>query len=283
MQRLPQQGRRQAGCAGLNWNRQSPHRGPSSGEDPRLTASPLFSPRGEPKCVRGASVRGARRLTNAGVLEQYVEYGEQAQRSSGGPIACFGRQVVRNAGQGNEQASAPILENENCQTKPMGHTKPMRRSQKKTTTKQSRFFVTRVISIGYRPYLAMSLSKRGPFRLSRPPARRAPVARISVLRSAAFPGRPPASAIPRQPNKPNPGPLRDRRAPVAQNSVLRSAALPADRPRPFQDNQTNPIPARGTAFSIRPATPKPAHPGNRVTKVSTQQYQRHTHETAPKP
>jgi len=57
-----------------------------------------FSPRGETKCVRGASVRGARRLTSGGVLGQYVEHGEQAQRSNGGPIACFGRQVVRNAG-----------------------------------------------------------------------------------------------------------------------------------------------------------------------------------------
>ena len=32
------------------------------------------------------------------VLEQYGEHGEQAQRSNGGPIACFGRQVVRKAG-----------------------------------------------------------------------------------------------------------------------------------------------------------------------------------------
>ena len=32
------------------------------------------------------------------ILKSYVEHGEQAQRSSGGPIACFGRQVVRNAG-----------------------------------------------------------------------------------------------------------------------------------------------------------------------------------------
>ena len=29
---------------------------------------------------------------------KYVEHGEQAQRSNGGPIACFDRQVVRNAG-----------------------------------------------------------------------------------------------------------------------------------------------------------------------------------------
>ena len=51
----------------------------------------------------GLSVRGARRsaphfLNNAGVLEQYVEHDEQAQRSNGGSIACFDRQVVRNAG-----------------------------------------------------------------------------------------------------------------------------------------------------------------------------------------
>ena len=31
--------------------------------------SPLFSPRGEAKCVKGASVRGARRLTSGGVLD----------------------------------------------------------------------------------------------------------------------------------------------------------------------------------------------------------------------
>ena len=70
---------------------------------PRLApSSPRFSPRGEAKCVRGASVRGARRLTTPldqrGVLEQYVEHGEQAQRSNGEPIACFDRQAVRNAG-----------------------------------------------------------------------------------------------------------------------------------------------------------------------------------------
>ena len=60
--------------------------------------SPLFSPRGEAKCVRGPSVQGARRSARGGVLEQYVEHGEQAQRSNGGPLACFDRQVVRNAG-----------------------------------------------------------------------------------------------------------------------------------------------------------------------------------------
>ena len=60
--------------------------------------SPLFSPGGEAKCVRGPSVQGARRSARGGVLEQYVEHGEQAQRSNGGPIACFDRQLVRNAG-----------------------------------------------------------------------------------------------------------------------------------------------------------------------------------------
>jgi len=60
-----------------------------------MIISPLFSPRGDAKRVRGPSVRGARRPARGGVLEQY---GEQAQRSNGGPIACFGRQAVRNVG-----------------------------------------------------------------------------------------------------------------------------------------------------------------------------------------
>ena len=57
-----------------------------------------FSPRGEVKCVRGPSGRGARRLARAGELEQYDEHGKQAQRSPGGRIVCFDRRVVRNAG-----------------------------------------------------------------------------------------------------------------------------------------------------------------------------------------
>ena len=61
-------------------------------------SSPLFSPRGAAKCVRGQSVRGARRLTRGGVLDSKGEHGEQAQRSNGGPLAYFDRQVVRNAG-----------------------------------------------------------------------------------------------------------------------------------------------------------------------------------------
>ena len=63
-------------------------------------ASLHFSPRGETKWVRGPSGRGASRLARAGVLEQYVEHGKQAQRSPGGHTACFGRRVVRNAGSG---------------------------------------------------------------------------------------------------------------------------------------------------------------------------------------
>ena len=53
--------------------------------------------------MRGPSVQGVRRsaplfLKNAGVLEQHVEHGEQAQRSNGGPnIACFDPQLVRKA------------------------------------------------------------------------------------------------------------------------------------------------------------------------------------------
>ena len=48
--------------------------------------------------MRGPSVRGAGRLARGGVLEQYGEHGKQAQRSNGGPIMCFARQLVRNAG-----------------------------------------------------------------------------------------------------------------------------------------------------------------------------------------
>ena len=63
-----------------------------------MIINPLFSLPGEAKCVRGPSVRGARRLTRGGLLEQYGEHGEQAQRSNGGPVACFDRQAVRNVG-----------------------------------------------------------------------------------------------------------------------------------------------------------------------------------------
>ena len=48
--------------------------------------------------MRGASVRGVRRLARAGVVEQYVEQSEQAQRSNGGPIARFDRHLARKAG-----------------------------------------------------------------------------------------------------------------------------------------------------------------------------------------
>ena len=50
-----------------------------------------FSLRGEAKCVRGPSGRGASRLARAGVLEPYVEHGKQTQRSPGARIACFDR------------------------------------------------------------------------------------------------------------------------------------------------------------------------------------------------
>ena len=46
----------------------------------RTRLSLHFSPRGEAKCVRGPSGRGARRLARAGVLEPYVEHGKQALR-----------------------------------------------------------------------------------------------------------------------------------------------------------------------------------------------------------
>ena len=62
--------------------------------------SPHFSPRGEAKCVRRPSVRGARRSAPPLIKDAYLNstHGEQAQRSSRGLIACFDRQVVRSAG-----------------------------------------------------------------------------------------------------------------------------------------------------------------------------------------
>ena len=55
--------------------------------------------------MRSPSVQGARRSATSGtacrcpyILEPYVEHGEQAQRSNGGLIACFDRQLVRKAG-----------------------------------------------------------------------------------------------------------------------------------------------------------------------------------------
>ncbi len=46
--------------------------------------------------MRGPSVQGARRSARGGVLEQYVEHGEQAQRSNGGPIPAY--RVLRPSG-----------------------------------------------------------------------------------------------------------------------------------------------------------------------------------------
>ena len=66
--------------------------------------------------MRGPSVQGARYsaprfLNNTGVLEPYVEHGEQAQRSNGGLIACFDRPVVRNAGYSASSKKLPIFLN----------------------------------------------------------------------------------------------------------------------------------------------------------------------------
>ena len=68
---------------------------------PRLPPGLHVSPRGEAKCVRGPSGLGAagrRKKARAGVLEQYVEHGKQAQRSPGARIACFDRRVAGKAG-----------------------------------------------------------------------------------------------------------------------------------------------------------------------------------------
>ncbi len=64
------------------------------------SSSPLFSPRGEAKCVRGASVRGAGRVgLRADVASTpYGEHGEQVRRTNAGPLACLARQALRNPG-----------------------------------------------------------------------------------------------------------------------------------------------------------------------------------------
>ena len=84
---------------------------------PTFPDSLLFSPHGEAKWVRGPSGRGASRaegkgasrLAHAGVIEQYVEHGKQAQRSPGGRVVCFGRRVVRNAGYSNPKPRPTVF------------------------------------------------------------------------------------------------------------------------------------------------------------------------------
>ncbi len=51
-----------------------------------------------PHYSRDGALSGARHSARGDVVEQHVEHGEQAQRSNHGPIACFGRPVVQNAG-----------------------------------------------------------------------------------------------------------------------------------------------------------------------------------------
>ena len=55
-------------CAALiSWKGMSPL---SAGWRPATTTSPLFSPRGEAKCVRGPSLQGARCLASGGVFSR---------------------------------------------------------------------------------------------------------------------------------------------------------------------------------------------------------------------
>jgi hypothetical protein len=58
--------------------------------------NPHFSHSFVAKRVRRLRIRGARRSARAGVLEQYVEHGDQAQRSKRGLIARRSRKCVRN-------------------------------------------------------------------------------------------------------------------------------------------------------------------------------------------
>ena len=86
--------------ATARWQSRQSFHSPLSAWSWRRGSSLHFSPCGEANYVRGPSGRSASRLARAGVLEQYVEHGKQAQRSPGGRIVCFDRRVVRNAGQG---------------------------------------------------------------------------------------------------------------------------------------------------------------------------------------
>ncbi len=63
--------------------------------EPGEAFSPLFSPRGERKYVRGASIRGGRRSARGGVLDSTSSTRDRAQRSIDPPIVCFRRQVGR--------------------------------------------------------------------------------------------------------------------------------------------------------------------------------------------
>ena len=66
-------------------------------------ARPRLYPGVEAKCTRGPSVRGARRLAphflrKEAYLNSTVSTASKCNERNGGPIACFGRQLVRNAG-----------------------------------------------------------------------------------------------------------------------------------------------------------------------------------------
>ncbi len=108
------QGRR-AGLLGLGDSSENP---PSSARWVTVwpsQAAPVVQPRsGDGKVARAsarAEARGPRQKMaspgrgvgafvrcDGGVLERYGEHGKQAKRSNGGPIMCFGRQLVTNAG-----------------------------------------------------------------------------------------------------------------------------------------------------------------------------------------
>ena len=60
--------------------------------------SPQFSSRSSPGAARGGQFRGARRFEPAGLLEQYVEDSDRAQRRKCPPPASLGRRLVGIAG-----------------------------------------------------------------------------------------------------------------------------------------------------------------------------------------
>ena len=105
--------------------------------------------------MRRPPVRGARRsappLNQRGVLEQYGEHGEQAQRSNGGLIARFGRQVVRKAGEvpavSRDNALATFAEPTRCRAR-LPVTAPIRNATMHHTKEEILSHPTQPFSIG---------------------------------------------------------------------------------------------------------------------------------------
>ena len=83
--------------------------------------------------MRGPSVQGARRSARGGVLEQYVEHGEQAQRSNGGLSARGKSRARAKNGDCHEFAPRHIPRNKVLSLKRIGWLYPIFRGLRFTT------------------------------------------------------------------------------------------------------------------------------------------------------